>query len=148
MLTFFVELLSKGIPSGGILISVKGTNLNSVQRPLMYVEVEGIKYNSTCIVESAVDMKCKSPPVPEDKIAHRFGEDGDPIELDYGFIMDNVPSVQGLTKRKDNPFQKFMMYPNPVYHSFPEIDGIKYYKSDYLTINVSASSQVFLSLRL
>lgn len=57
----------KGIPSGGILISVKGTNLNSVQRPKMYVDVDGVRYNSSCVVESSVDMKCKSPAVPPEK---------------------------------------------------------------------------------
>ena len=70
------------------------------------------------------------------RLSQRFGEDGDPVELHYGFFMDDVPSVQDLTRRDYNPFQKFMMYPNPVYYGFSEDDGIKYYKSDYLTINV------------
>lgn len=131
--------IPKGIPSGGILVSVKGTNLNSVQQPLMYVEVSGVKYNSSCVVESAVDMKCKSPKVPDAVLAHRFGEEGDPIELDYGFIMDNVMTVQGLSSKPSNPFQRFLMYPDPVYYPFAETDGIKYYKSDYLTINVSGA---------
>ena len=60
----------KGIPSGGILIKVRGTNLNSVQKPRMYVEVDGVRFNSSCIVESAVDMKCKSPAVPTDVYVH------------------------------------------------------------------------------
>ena len=130
----------RGIPGGGITINVKGSNLNSVQRPLMYVEVEGIKYNSSCTVESAVEMKCKSPRVPVEKLSHLFSDsDGDPLELHYGFIMDDVASVQALTSKTKDPerFLKFLMYPNPLYLNFSEPDGIKYYKSDYLTINVS-----------
>jgi len=128
----------RGIPGGGITITVKGSNLNSVQRPLMYVEVEGIRYNSSCVVESAVEMKCKSPRVPLDKLSHLFSDsEGDPLELHYGFIMDDVPSVQALTSRTQDRFPKFLMFPNPLYLNFSEPEGIKYYKSDYLTINVS-----------
>ena len=131
----------RGIPGGGITISVKGSNLNSVQRPLMYVEVEGVKYNSSCVVESAVDMKCKSPRVPLEKLSHLFSDsDGDPLELHYGFIMDDVSSVQSLTSKPYGRFPRFQMYPNPLYLNFSEPEGIKYYKSDYLTINVSTFS--------
>lgn len=128
----------RGIPGGGILISVKGTNLNAVQKPQIYVEVEGIKYNSSCIVESALEMKCKSPPVPAEKLAHLFPIiDGEPVELNFGFLMDDVTSVMDLSKKHHNPLPKFLMYPDPVYFKFQESDMIKYYKSDYLTINVS-----------
>lgn len=128
----------KGIPAGGITVTVKGTNLNSVQRPLMYVEIDGVKYNSSCVIESSSDMKCKSPRVPEDKLKSLFNDnDGDHVELDYGFIMDDVQSVRSLATRQFNRFSKFLMYPNPVYYEFTEDERIKYYKSDYLTINVS-----------
>lgn len=127
----------RGIPGGGILVVVKGSNLNSVQKPEIYVEVEGMKFNSSCVVESATEMKCKSPAVPTEKLSHLFPIiDGEPVELNYGFIMDHVSSVMDLTK-KLNPFPKFLMYPDPVYYKFQETDLIKYYKSDYLTINVS-----------
>lgn len=130
----------RGTPAGGITISVKGANLNSVQRPLMYVEVDGIWYNSSCVIESSTDMKCKSPRVPEEKLKTHFSaldSDGEPVELDYGFIMDEVQSVRSLTRLPFSRFPKFLMYPNPVYYEFTEAEGIKYYKSDYLTINVS-----------
>ena len=125
----------KGIPSGGIKVIVEGSNLNSIEKPLMYVEVDGIRYNRSCSIESSKQLKCKTPAVPIEKL--RFQEGIDYIELDYGFIMDNVISVQDLTKRKENPFLRFRMFQNPEYHTFLKPSGIKYYKSDYLTINVS-----------
>lgn len=129
----------KGIPGGGITISVTGENLNSVQRPMMYVEVDGVKYNSSCLFESAKEMKCKSPAVPLEKLSRFFSdtESGDAIELHYGFIMDGVKSVQSLTTRPFDRFPKFLMFPNPLYLNFSEPGSVKYYKSDYLTINVS-----------
>ncbi|RWS26147.1 hypothetical protein B4U80_05869, partial [Leptotrombidium deliense] len=126
----------KGIPNGGISVSVKGYHLNSIQAPLIYVEVDGVKYNNTCDVESAVKMKCKSPRVPLDKLDFSKNDKGDaPLELDFGFIMDNVTSVMDLSKRLHKPFPKFLMFKNPEYYQFSEPDHIKYYKSDYLTIN-------------
>ena len=53
-----------------------------------------------------------------------------PLTLNYGFRMDNVSSVQNLTSKKFHPF---LLYPNPIYHAFEE--EVKYYRSDYLTIN-------------
>ena len=129
----------RGITSGGQLVSVKGSNLNSVQKPMMYIEVRGVNYNSSCQVESASEMKCRTPRVSTEQVTPLYpdSESGDPLELNFGFIMDDVKSVQDLTRRS-NPFSKFQLYPDPVYHSFGEPDGIKYYKADYyLTINVS-----------
>ncbi|RWS29961.1 hypothetical protein B4U80_08508, partial [Leptotrombidium deliense] len=128
--------VAKGIPNGGISVSVKGYHLNSIQAPLIYVEVDGMKYNNTCVVESAVEMKCKSPRVPLDKLDFSKSEKEEaPLELDFGFIMDNVKSVMDLSKRSHNPFPKFLMFKNPEYYQFSEPEHIKYYKSDYLTIN-------------
>ena len=45
--------------------------------------------------------------------------------------MRNLSSVTGNGR--------FQLFPDPVYKPFPE-DGIKYYKSDYLTINVSSAA--------
>ncbi|XP_074605238.1 plexin A [Brevipalpus obovatus] len=123
----------RGIPGGGIRIYVKGTNLRSVQHPKFYVEVEGQKYLSNCSAESDTLMRCRSPTVPMDKL--NFPESDELIELDYGFIMDNVTSVMNLSKRRSNPFAKFKMFRNPEIHKFNEPERIKYYKSDYLTIN-------------
>jgi len=125
----------KGIPSGGINVIVQGSNLDSVSHPLMFVEVDGVRYNQSCTNESSTMIRCLTPAVPIEKL--KFSKGQDFVELDYGFIMDNVATVQDLTKREKNPFNRFMMYQNPQYYTFPQPSGIKYYKSDYLTINVS-----------
>lgn len=142
--------VARGITSGGLSISVKGSNLNSVQKPLMYVELRNIRYNSTCHVESATEMKCKTPRIPSESVAPLFPDTdaGEPLELNFGFLMDDVKTLQDLTRRQNSPLPKFQLYPDPVYYSFGDSDGIKYYKSDYyLTINVSApTSFTFLLL--
>jgi len=52
--------------------------------------------------------------------------------------MDNVMGVRNLTEKRgpkgEELFPEFHLFPNPIYESFEEI---KFYKSDYLTINVS-----------
>ena len=126
----------RGIPAGGITISVKGEHLNIIQKPMMYVEVDGELFSSNCTSISAVEMKCESPAVPMDPQKEtEFFEDREYVELDYGFLMDNVKGVMGLSSRKYNPFSRFRMYRNPVYHPFNEENRIKYYRSEYLTIN-------------
>ncbi|XP_054724986.1 plexin A3-like isoform X2 [Uloborus diversus] len=126
--------IPKGIPSGGISISVKGTNLNAVQSPYMYTIVDNVEYNSSCVVESPREMKCKSPRVPAEKLDFSIDDmEAHPLELEYGFKMDHVEQVQNLSSQPR--YSKFMMYPDPIYYPFSEKDGIKYYKSDYLTIN-------------
>ncbi|CAG2174047.1 unnamed protein product [Oppiella nova] len=124
---------ARGIPAGGITISVKGDKLNIIQKPQMYVEVDGEPFVSNCTTISAVEMKCESPYVPIEKLD--FDADREFVELDFGFIMDDVKSVKGLSTRKLNPFAKFRMYRNPVYHPFNEDNSVKYYRSEYLTIN-------------
>lgn len=121
----------KGIPSGGISVLVRGTHLNSVQEPMMYVALDGVEYYSKCTPESSSEMKCRTPSVPPDQLS--FSEDEDYIELEYGFKMDNVKGVRHLSSTKG--FPKFQMFPDPSYAQFAEEGGIKYYKSDYLTIN-------------
>ena len=50
--------------------------------------------------------------------------------MEYGFIMDNVMAVQNLSGKNQNHFE---LYPNPSYLPFE--DNVKYFKSEYLTIN-------------
>ena len=132
----------RGIPSGGMNVSVKGTNLNVIQTPLMYVEIDGVKYVSNCTKLTPNEMRCETPTVPLEKLEF-YGDDKEYIELDYGFIMDNVKGVMSLSKKKplsttgQYQFNRFRMFKNPVYHPFPDEDGIKYFRGEYLTINVS-----------
>ena len=82
-----------------------------------------------CVVLSNSNMACPSPNI----IAQEPLDAEHPLSLQYGFRMDNVTGVQNLSVKEGYSF--FLMYPNPVYEPFDE--EVKYYKSDYLTINVS-----------
>lgn len=89
-----------------------------------------ISIQQPCVVLSNSNMACKSPAIEFE------GKEPDlePAKgLVYGFHMDNVTGVQNLSNQKG--YSRFFLYPNPVYEPFDE--EIKYYKSDYLTINVS-----------
>lgn len=146
----FVYPPPKGIPAGGITFHVKGKNFVSIQEPRFYVIAEGSKYNGSCQVENATDMSCLSPFVPEERVnPHRLGPE-EPVELDYGFYMDNVEGVHNLATRRGKHLPWFLMYSNPEFKPFPE--EIKYYKSDYLTINGSnldrASSEYDITVKI
>ncbi|XP_049316006.1 plexin-A2 [Bactrocera dorsalis] len=117
----------RGIPAGGIEIAVTGTQFNYIQSPRMYVYYKSEIFYSQCKVQSATDMLCYSPVIKTDNDI--FDADN-PELLEYGFIMDNVLRVQNLSSKQKNHFE---LYPNPLYYNFEE--DIKYYKSEYLTIN-------------
>lgn len=74
-------------------------------------------------------MICDSPAIEADE--SKLDADH-PMKLEYGFIMDDVVGVQNLTSNKG--FDHFLLYPNPVFKPFDK--EVKYYKSDYLNINV------------
>lgn len=83
-----------------------------------------------CTAQSNTSMLCHSPKINIPKDIEIDAEH--PKNLEFGFKMDNVSRVQNLSAQQ-HVF--FLLYPNPVYEPFDE--EIKYYKSDYLTINVS-----------
>ncbi|CAG9816899.1 unnamed protein product [Phaedon cochleariae] len=119
----------KGIPAGGIKISVTGRNLAFIQKPQMYVFYEQKMFISECSVLSNTSMTCNSPVIDA---AEEVKLDADnPLKLEYGFRMDNVTGVQNLTLNKE--FNPFLLYPNPLFIPFEK--EVKYYKSDYLNIN-------------
>lgn len=76
-------------------------------------------------------MVCSSPVIEadEDKL-----DADNPLKLEYGFRMDNVTGVQNLTTLNKD-FAPFLLFPNPIFTPFDK--EVKYYKSDYLNINVS-----------
>lgn len=124
----------RGIPKGGIVITVDGTNFDVIREPKMYVVYREKEYTSHCEVKNSTRMECKSPEIsnlPGDQI-----DDENGMQLDYGFIMDHVKAVRDLSR---GGFTAFLVYPNPVYFQFEDDDRvseeIKQYKSDYLTIN-------------
>lgn len=118
----------KGIPAGGIRIAVVGTQFHTVRKPRMYVYYNNMKFWSACQVLSPVEMACDSPVIDEG--APVLDPDR-PLQLEYGFQMDDVQAVQNLSARGEH--NAFELYPNPVYLSFEE--NLKFFKSEYLTIN-------------
>ncbi|KAK6634573.1 hypothetical protein RUM43_011974 [Polyplax serrata] len=121
--------IPKGIPAGGIKISVVGKNFVSIQSPRMYVYYNNKMFSSNCTVLSNTNMQCSSPQI---EIGNDVTIDPDqPLSLVYGFHMDNVSGVQNLSVKQGYP--PFSLYPNPIYEPFDE--EVKHYKSDYLTIN-------------
>ena len=94
----------------------------------MFVRYRDVVHSSSCQVLSNQRMECRSPAVPV--LGQQISPE-DPLSLDYGFFMDDVPSVQNLSRLPG--FSPFILYPDPVYEKFDE--EVKYYKSDYLTIN-------------
>lgn len=133
----------KGIPSGGIDVYVAGYNFSVIAQPLIYVELNGTRYNNTCEMLSDTQLKCKSPAVPPNLFnfptslsSSLLGQTPpDYVQLDFGFIMDDVRSVQDLSKRTNSPFEKFLMYKEPEVFLFHEEDNIRYLKSERLDIN-------------
>lgn len=117
----------KGIPAGGIRIVVSGTQFTSIQAPSIYVYYKEHMYVNQCRVHSDTDMECPSPVIEADS---RILDPENPMLLEYGFLMDNVLQVQNLSKKHNNHFE---LYPNPEYFTFEE--RVKYFKSEYLTIN-------------
>jgi plexin A len=94
----------------------------------MFVRYRDVVHSSSCQVLSNQRMECRSPSVPV--LGQQISPE-EPMSLDYGFLMDDVPSVRNLSHSPNYP--KFLLYPDPVYEKFDE--EVKYYKSDYLTIN-------------
>ncbi|XP_055922335.1 plexin-A4 isoform X2 [Eupeodes corollae] len=117
----------KGIPAGGIKIAVRGSQFNYIQNPNMYVYYNQKMFFSECEVLSESDMVCNSPVINTGSVVLDADK---PEQLEYGFLMDNVIGVQNLSAKHNN---KFELYPNPIYDRFE--DQVKYYKSEYLTIN-------------
>ncbi|XP_022901683.1 plexin-A2 [Onthophagus taurus] len=120
----------KGIPAGGIRISVTGRNLGYIQHPQMYVYYNQMMTVSPCTAHTNTTMTCFSPDIDAD--SKTLNADA-PLQLEYGFRMDNVLGVQNLTSTA-NGFASFLLYPNPHFEPFDK-ERVKYYKSEYLNIN-------------
>ena len=76
-------------------------------------------------------MHCLSPKIRR-KVHFRSKDNPQPMRLDFGFVMDDVARVQNLSQVLNS---NLLLYPDPEFDTFDEPDGIKYYKSDYLTLN-------------
>jgi plexin A len=163
----------KGIPSGGVKITVFGRSFKAIQKPQIYVYYDNRQFISNCKHISDSEMVCESPIIDfessgptimrltsdttdyhpltsygntfrlSDAVALKLSSDRQfsdpvfmnewtqgnlPIQLEYGFIMDDVTTTRNLSESQ-KPFE---LYPDPFYYKF---DEVKYYNSEYLTIN-------------
>ena len=126
-----VRKVPKGIPSGGINITVVGANFNYIQDPEIYIIFQNKRYTGPCTVVDNKKMYCSSPKI-DVPVTWRNLDNPDPIRVDFGFNMDNVKRVQNLSRVLNS---QVLIYPDPEFELFREENGIKYYKSDYLTLN-------------
>ncbi len=122
--------------SGGLKVTVTGTNLDAVQYPKMYIAINGNDYISDCKVTTSTTMICRSPNVSNAADLHSDTESLKPLIVAYGFIMDNVTDLKNLTAISEGE-RIFLIFPDPIF--FPFDSGEKFYqpKNEYLTINVS-----------
>lgn len=112
--------IPKGIPSGGINITVRGHNFEYIQEPAMYVLHQGHKFEGPCSVAGNTVMHCLSPAVDSlSNSAWTNRETPEPIRLDYGFIMDDVARVQNLSTQL-SVSQYVYFYPDPEFLPFQD----------------------------
>lgn len=137
----------KSFASGGRMIFVHGSNLDSVQKPEMevYVYNEPTPVNKTvCTVLSPNQMECPSPAVNRQfllmkkratrsvrKVAAIKMPESQ-LQLRIGFIMDNVIPVRDLEKHYSNIRTTLLYVEDPKFFEFP--NQVKLYKGDTLVI--------------
>lgn len=115
----------RGTPSGGTSIKVLGRNFRAIQSPKIYVYYNNRLFTGPCNkVDYDTELSCESPKIE----GIVFSDEEQPLQLEYGFDMDDVESVQIVSKK----LGAFVLYPDPIYETF---EGVKQLKSDYLTIN-------------
>ncbi|KAL1398190.1 hypothetical protein pipiens_002420 [Culex pipiens pipiens] len=135
--------------AGGTIIKIVGKDLNTGSRVKAYLD------QHTCAILSTDENEatCRTTAVSNqiqgklrmefDNGVREFSGDNfeyvanpsidysdEPLQLEYGFIMDDVKSVKNLSAKLGSRFE---LYPNPVYYPFEE--KLKHFNSEYLTIN-------------
>ncbi|KAG7207100.1 hypothetical protein KM043_000977 [Ampulex compressa] len=143
----------RSFASGGRMITVHGTNLDTIQKPEMevYFDSEPLPVNRTvCTVLNPTQMECPSPSVAKRFVSHRRSERSplgnagqnlpahslklkeSQLSLKIAFIMDNVESVRDLKKHFQS-FRNWLLYvEDPNFFPFPR--NVKLYKGDTLVI--------------
>ncbi|CAH0562365.1 unnamed protein product [Brassicogethes aeneus] len=144
--------------SGGKMIFVHGTNLDSIQKPEIEVyslTEPNVPINKTiCTVLSATQMECPSPPVNRQfmiqsrrnvRVSRSLRKqsatvtakvndlpDTPQLLLKIGFVMDNVHTVRDLEKHFPNLRSQLVYVEDPKFFKFPNQE--KLYKGDTLVI--------------
>lgn len=117
-------------------------------------DIHSLSFVQPCVVKNDTRMECKTPEIVLPKERANEVDDSNGMNLVYGFIMDNVTNVRNLNEHDHHSLQYFTLFPDPVYHTFKKNDmnSIKDYKSDYLTINGvnldSASKELDVEVRI
>jgi plexin A len=143
------ELFPKGIPSGGIKITVRGENFKSIQSPNMYVYYRDRMFNSPCVIMSDIEMHCESP-VIEMELAMVNGDSPQTLQLngqrfkrssDYNIrLSDFSPVAQALSSElaTESEIKKWYTGDHPIHleYGFQMDDVIQ-------TQNLSKTMQPF-----
>lgn len=124
--------------SGGRQIYISGTNLHTIQQPQLfaiYTDAKGDeKYTDkeVCKVISSMEMVCPSPQISKSSVHAIFYRTrrSAHMEVELGFIMDNVEAVKNLSNSSVNA--RMLYYPDPVVHNFSEPNFIKKFKGEVL----------------
>lgn len=129
----------KSFVSGGRMITVHGTNLHTIQKPLMklYYANEEIPVNHTeCKVLSSNQMECPSPAINTKYVeilqATKSQTSTPQIAMKVSFVMDHVETMQDLKKYFNPPRTHMVFVEDPHVYQFP--NRIKSYKGDPLVI--------------
>ncbi|KRY12572.1 Plexin-B [Trichinella patagoniensis] len=142
-----------GFRSGGRRLLIHGQQLNSVQKPLMYlINRNGLIQSeaSICQVVNSTTMLCPSPAlIPGSDQSKRasdewttstIGSISNSRRYDVGFLMDNVETVRHLGSEFG-----FTIFSDPIYYAFP--DGVKVHRgSGPLVIegsNLNSASSIY-----
>nr|CAD7400760.1 unnamed protein product [Timema poppensis] len=138
----------KSFVSGGRMITVHGTNLDTILKPEMvvYINDELTPTNKTvCTVLNTAQMECPSPPVngkfhqwsrvrrSEQKFPRSLQKYQETqMALQISFIMDSVEAVKDLEKHFQNLRSQLIYVEDPRFLQFP--NQMKLYKGDTLVI--------------
>lgn len=141
----------KSFASGGRMVTVHGSNLNSILKPEMEVFLGNERINKTfCIVLDSNQMECPSPGIKDKFELFKKNLEKEPnfeyavevaalknlrepqLNLQIGFILDNVETVKDMSKHFQDVRSTIVYVDDPNYFEFPNY--LKLYKGDTLVI--------------
>ncbi|CAG5119802.1 unnamed protein product, partial [Candidula unifasciata] len=137
----------ESILEGGRVLTVTGTEFQSVEQPMMFAYVPAMNgeyypTNATpCQVMNNNVMKCQTPPlvnslknIIRSKRAEQTERKVPHVKVvQLGFIMDGVLAVRNLSTVPNLDYM-LKYFPNPRVYNFTELHGIKILKGESLII--------------